>query len=81
LPLLNESWTSLAAAVVVLAASFVGRGDVRRLVSLVALGGLLVAMLQMPLHVSIPEGDYRTTSTADPGSVRTWSSRSRSSST
>jgi hypothetical protein len=59
LPLLNESWTSLAAAVVVLAASFVGRGDVRRLVSLVALGGLLVAMLRMPLHVSIPEGDYR----------------------
>jgi len=57
--LLNESWTSLAAAVVVLAASFVGRGDVRRLVSLVALGGLLVAMLRMPLHVSIPEGDYR----------------------
>jgi hypothetical protein len=57
--LLNESWTSLAAAVVILGASFVGRGDLRRLITLVALIGLLVAMLRMPLHVSIPEGDYR----------------------
>jgi hypothetical protein len=57
--LLNESWTSLVAAVVILGASFVGRGDLRRLISLIALAGLLVAMLRMPLHVSIPEGDYR----------------------
>jgi hypothetical protein len=57
--LLNESWTSLAAATVILGASFVGRGDLRRLIGLVALAGLLVAMVRMPLHVSIPEGDYR----------------------
>src|SRR6185312_3335863 len=31
----------------------------RRAISLVALGALLVAMLRMPLHVPIPEGDYR----------------------
>lgn len=57
--MLNESWTSLAAATVILGASFVGRVELRRLVSFVALVGLLVAMLRMPLHVSIPEGDYR----------------------
>ena len=56
-PLLNESWTSVAAAVVVLGASFLGRGDLRRLISLVALAGLLVAA--DAVHVSIPEGDYR----------------------
>jgi hypothetical protein len=56
--LLNESWTSLAIAVVILASSL-GRREVRRVVTLVALAGLLVAMSRMPLHVSIPEGDYR----------------------
>ena len=56
--MLNESWTSLAVAIVLLGASFAG-SRLRRIISLVALGALLVAMLRMPLHVPIPEGDYR----------------------
>jgi hypothetical protein len=57
--LLNESWTSLIVALVMLGASFVRRRDLRRAVTIVALVGLLVAQLRMPLHVAIPEGDYR----------------------
>ena len=57
--MLNESWTSLAVAIVLLGASFAGSRGLRRIISLVALGALLVAMLRMPLHVPIPEGDYR----------------------
>jgi hypothetical protein len=57
--LLNESWTSLVVAAVILGASFIRGMGMRRAVTIVALTGLLVAMLRMPLHVSIPEGDYR----------------------
>jgi hypothetical protein len=57
--LLNESWTSLTVAVLVVGVSFISRKDLRRGLTLIALAGLLVAMLRMPLHTSIPQGDYR----------------------
>jgi hypothetical protein len=57
--LLNESWTSLVIAAAIFGASFINRRDLRRTVTVVALVGLLVAMMRMPLHVAIPEGDYR----------------------
>lgn len=57
--LLTESWVALAVAVVIVAASLSPRLDLRRGVTLGALGVLLVAMLRLPLTLEIPEGDYR----------------------
>jgi hypothetical protein len=56
---LSESWTSLAIASVILGSSFLRRRDLRCIITIGALAALLVAMLRLPLHVSIPEGDYR----------------------
>jgi hypothetical protein len=57
--LLSESWTSLAVALVIFGAALIPRRDVRMFITLGALSALLVAMLRLPLHLAIPEGDYR----------------------
>jgi hypothetical protein len=57
--LLSESWTSLAVAGVIFGGSFLRRRELRLIVTLAASTALLVAMLRLPLHLSIPEGDYR----------------------
>jgi hypothetical protein len=57
--LLSESWTSLVFVSVILGASFLPRRRLRCIVTIGALTALLVAMLRLPLHLSIPEGDYR----------------------